>query len=792
MLARALKCFLLAATLLGCCGGAVAQSDGLLKVTDAFALTATSASRGTVTLHWNIADHYYLYRGRIHVTATGHDVKLGKLALPPGHEEHDPYLGTVFIYHHRLTGTQAYTITRPDATSLQLDVTFQGCHEVDPKICYPPHTEHLTLPIPAAMPAAVVPPPTSARAAGAADQTSPLGKSLGSPLGEALGDAPLPPDQAFHFAAIATGPDRLLLRWSMPKGYYLYRDKAHLALIDSHGITLGTPQWPPGVTQHDPYVGDATVYFHEVDVPLSISRAPGSASRLRLKAVFQGCEENVICYPPITREVALTLPSPASAASTGSLAATTPANGTRPPPGADHPSGPASPTATPASTSQGVFGPSAVQKLAGSLGGGDRWLALLGFFAAGLLLAFTPCVLPMIPILSGLIAGAGANVSTRRAFVLSVVYVLASCVVFVIAGVIAGLIGASVQAAFQSPWLLTAFAALFVLLALSMFGFYELKPPAALQKRLTAASNRQHGGSLLGVAVMGVLSALIVGPCVAPPLAGAVLYIAQSHDPAFGALALFLLSLGMGVPLIVFGTAAGRWLPRSGAWMQTVQAVFGVIFLALAIWMLSRFLAPVWIMLMSGVLLIGCAVYLGAFDRMHRGIHGWHRLWKACGLVLLVLGVCELIGGVAGSQNLFQPLAALRGTPAPTTPVPATAFRRIKTVAALQQALAAARAAGKPAMVDFTAAWCVSCQEMRHRTFPQPAVRAAMSHFVLLEADVTANSDADRALLKHYGLFGPPATIFYDAQGRELTGLRLIGFEDASDFVVRLDKARQS
>lgn len=738
----------------------------LLKVTDAFRLSADAGTPGRVKLHWRIADHYYLYRGRIHLKVLDDSIEAGKLDLPDGEKEHDPYLGDVEIYHHELTATLPYTVRDASADSMRVAVTFQGCHEVDPKICYPPHTEKLNLPIPASAAA-----DTSGQTLANANPTATLLPAGPTGTGNAQ---PLPPEQAFRFSAIVASPNQLLLRWVMPKGYYLYRDKTALKLVDSHGISLGTPQWPTGVAHHDAYFGSAIVYYDEVDVPLPIKRAADAADRLTLEASFQGCMDHGICYPLMTRKVSL--PLSADAADGASAATASPATSTVTPPSqaADHTS--AAPQ-------------SAVQKLAGSLGGNGRWLALLGFFGAGLLLAFTPCVLPMIPILSGLIAGAGQQLSTARAFVLSLVYVLASSVVFVIAGVIAGLIGASVQAAFQSPWLLGTFALIFVLLALSMFGFYELRPPAALQRRITAASNQQKGGSLVGVAVMGVLSALIVGPCVAPPLAGAVLYIAQSHDPAFGALALFLLSLGMGVPLIIFGIATGRWLPHTGPWMKTVQAVFGVIFLALAIWMLSRFLDPVWIMLMSGALLVGSAIYMGAFDRMMPEMSGWRRLWKALGLVLLVFGVAELVGVAAGSRNLLAPLSGLRGGASVATQAPS--FRRVKTVADLQQAVAAASAAGKPVMLDFYADWCVSCKEMEHFTYSQPEVQAAMSRFVLLKADVTANDDDDRALLKHFDLFGPPATIFYNTDGKELTGLRLIGFEKADAFLARLDKARQ-
>ncbi len=734
--------------------------DGLLKVTDAFRLTASADAPGKVKLHWDIADDYYLYRGRIKVSVAGDAVEAGALALPDGEKEHDPYLGDVEIYHHAASATLPYTVRDPAADELKLDVTFQGCHEVDPKICYPPHTQTVTLSLPAAAHAASAGnmPTTEADRTATPDHdfTPPPGLLSGSAPQSGAGGKPLPPEQAFRFSAIATGPDTLLLRWDLPDGYYLYRDNTTLQLVDADGDRLDTPQWPQGVEHKDAYFGTTTVYFDQVEVPVALARQDTGVHRVTLEARFQGCLEDGICYPMMTRKVDIDLPAGA---------------------GADT-------TAAPEAQAR-----SDVERLAGGLAGNGRWLALLGFFAAGLALAFTPCVLPMIPILSGLIAGAGESLSTARAFVLSVVYVLASSVVFVIAGVVAGLVGSSLQAAFQSPWLLGAFAALFVLLALSMFGFYELKLPAAMQNRLTAASNRQQGGSLTGVAIMGVLSALIVGPCVAPPLAGAVLYIAQSHDPVFGGLALFLLSLGMGVPLVIFGTAAGRWLPRAGQWMKTVQAVFGVLFLALAIWMLSRFVAPLWVMLMSGVLLVASGIYMGALDRLPHNGSGWGRLWKALGLVLMIFGAAELIGVSAGSRNLLAPLAGIGSGSSDAGQTPA--FETVKSVDDLEQAVAAAQAEGKPVMLDFYADWCVSCKEMEQFTYSQPKVRDAMSRFVLLKADVTANDADDKALLKHFGLFGPPATIFYTADdGTEIKPLRLVGFEKADPFLQRLDKAR--
>jgi len=460
---------------------------------------------------------------------------------------------------------------------------------------------------------------------------------------------------------------------------------------------------------------------------------------------------------------------------------------TLPSPGPGSSPGQALRPASPAS-GRGDIGQSEEQVLAANLSS-NRLLALLSFFGFGLLLAFTPCVFPMIPILSGIIAGSGDNISTRRAFVLSVVYVLATCVVFTIAGVVAGLAGANLQAAFQKPWILWSFATLFVLLSLSMFGFYELQLPSSWQSKIADISNKQKGGSLIGVAIMGLLSALIVGPCVAPPLAAAVLYISQQRDPVFGGLALFVLSLGMGAPLVVFGTAAGRFMPRAGAWMDAVKAVFGVLFLGLAIWMLSRILDGFWIMLMTGALLVASAVYLGALERLPDGASGWRKLWKALGIVLLIAGAAELIGAAAGGRDVTQPLAGITAGGGGDRHSDELPFRTIKSVADLDREVAAAAAAGKPLMLDFYADWCVSCKDMEKFTFTQPEVHSALSDFVLLKADVTANDETDQALLKRFSLFGPPATIFFKG-GSELRALRLIGFEKTDDFVARIGRTR--
>ena len=409
---------------------------------------------------------------------------------------------------------------------------------------------------------------------------------------------------------------------------------------------------------------------------------------------------------------------------------------------------------------------------------------VVSFFGIGLLLAFTPCVFPMIPILSGIIAGQGRNITTRKAFALSSVYVVAMALTYTVAGVLAGLFGQNLQAAFQNPWIIWLFAAVFVGLAMSMFGFYELQLPSSLQSRLSELSNRQEGGNLIGVAIMGLLSALIVGPCVAPPLAGALIYIGQTGDALLGGLALFALSMGMGAPLVAIGTSAGKLLPRAGAWMDAVKAVFGVLMLAVAIYLLERVIPEAAAMLLWGALLIVSGVFLGAFQHTPIEATGWRKLWKGAGILLVVYGALMLVGAAAGGRDTLQPLRGivLAGPGGGTAGPQRVAHRPVKTVADLDRELAAAKAAGRPVMLDFYADWCVYCKQLEKETFPDPAVQAALSEGVVLQADVTANDDADKALLARIGIPGPPAMIFYAADGSERRGSRLLGFMPPKEF----------
>jgi thiol:disulfide interchange protein DsbD len=412
--------------------------------------------------------------------------------------------------------------------------------------------------------------------------------------------------------------------------------------------------------------------------------------------------------------------------------------------------------------------------------GEQRFLAIPAFFGFGLLLAFTPCVFPMVPILSGLIAGQGASLTRRRAILLSLTYVLAMAATYTVAGVLAALLGHNIQAWFQNPWAIGVFSGLFVLLALSMFGLYELQLPSHLQNRLVDWSNRQRGGHHAGVAVMGLLSALIVSPCVAPPLIGALTFIAVTGDVALGAAALFALSLGMGAPLLAIGASAGHWLPRAGHWMERVKAVFGVLLLGVALWLLERILPPTLAMVLWATLLIVTASYMGALQPVAHGAPAWRTLVKGLGLVLLIYGILLLVGVAAGGRDPWQPLRGIGLMANAATEAPAPAFRRVKTAAEVDQAVRAA--GGRPVVLDFYADWCASCRELERDTFTDPEVRAALARMVTLRADVTAHDDADQALLKRFGVVGPPAILFFGPDGRERPEQRVVGFVDAARF----------
>ena len=578
-------------------------------------------------------------------------------------------------------------------------------------------------------------------------------------------------DQAFQLTVSTPDPLTLEARWLIAPGYYLYRDKLHLSLLDAQGVVIAGMEIPPGDPKDDPYFGRQQVFHDEAVVVARLQREPAGTQTVQLKAEYQGCAEIGVCYPPLSQIASVTLPAISSlppAAEEAGARTNNPAIATLATP------------PSPALVGDATERSEAEQDRLARLLGEQRFLAIPAFFGFGLLLAFTPCVFPMIPILSTLIAGQGANLTHRRAIGLSLTYVLAMAATYTIAGVLAALLGQNIQAWFQNPWVIGAFSGLFMLLALSMFGLYDLQLPAYLQHRLAEWSNRQRGGHYTGVAVMGFLSALIVGPCVAPPLIGALTFIAVTGDVILGAAALFALSLGMGAPLLIIGASTGHWLPRAGHWMERIKSVFGVLLLVVALGLLERILPAAVSMVLWATLLIVVATYMGVLQPVAHGAPAWRTLVKGLGLVLLIYGILLLVGMAAGGRDPLQPLRGIGLIANATSATPPLSFHRVKTGADVDLALRTA--GGRPVMLDFYADWCVSCKQMERETFADPKVRAALAGIVTLRADVTANDEADQALLKRFGIIGPPALLFFGPDGREHREYRIVGFLDAERF----------
>ncbi|KAA3651689.1 MAG: protein-disulfide reductase DsbD [Proteobacteria bacterium] len=597
-------------------------------------------------------------------------------------------------------------------------------------------------------------------------------------LGPAQAQELLPPEQAYRASVATLAPDRLEVRFDIEDGYYLYKDKFQFR-TEPESVSVGTPALPAGKKKTDEFFGEVETYRDKLIFTLPV-QAPAGVSQFELTVISQGCADIGVCYPPTPQTLTVDLTKTVAPTASGGWLQKLGIGGKTAAPAMDTPvsAAPAAPPARAAPAGGDESG-----RIARLFTGASVPLILVSFFGFGLLLAFTPCTFPMIPILSGIIVGHGHKITKTRALVLSCAYVLGMAVTYALAGVAAGLSGTLLSAALQNAWVLGSFALVFVVLSLSMFGFYELQLPTALQSRLSTTASHEKGGSLGGVVVMGVLSALIVGPCVAAPLAGALLYIAQTGDAVLGGVALFVMALGMGAPLIAVGVAARSVLPKAGPWMEGVKKAFGMMLLALAVWMISPVVPAIVPMLGWGALLVFSGIFLHALDPLPPNAHSWRRFWKGVGVIALLAGAAMLIGALAGSRDPLQPLAALRGGTA-VAATSAPQFEKVRSVAELDARI---KASARPVMLDFYADWCVSCKEMERFTFSDPAVQARMGQMLLLKADVTANNADDQALLKRFGLFGPPGIIFFTPGGGEIAGQRVVGFMPADDFAGQLD-----
>jgi thiol:disulfide interchange protein DsbD len=561
-------------------------------------------------------------------------------------------------------------------------------------------------------------------------------------------------EDAFQLSAWQDDQAFLVLNWHIAKDYYIYKDRFDFRLNDTEKTALQA-DLPDGKKKYDEYFGDTEVFYNQVNARIPYEEAMRAVTAGQvIKLSYQGCADAGLCYPPQTKFIQL--------------------NGSQieifdSPPVSDFQK------------------PGLISEEQGftRLLVSANLLSIIGlFYLAGLALTFTPCVLPMVPIISGIILSQDGQPSRRQSFVLSACYVLGMALTYALAGTITGFFGAelNLQAKLQSPWVLTVFASLFVVLALAMFGAYELRLPHKLLVKLHHLSNRQNGGTYSGVALMGSFSSLIVSPCVSAPLAGALVYIGSTSDPVLGGLALFALGMGMGTPLLLIGTFGTRLLPKTGHWLNQVKVFFGVLMLGVAIWMLDRFLPPPITLGLFGLLALGYGLYLGL--PFFRKILKPSYLTALPSLVFVLYGALLMAGATQGSSDLLTPFANLSGPAQQHATL--KRFVPVTNLNDLQHALAEAKTAGLPVMLDVYADWCVSCQILEHRVFTQEQISKTLENFTLIRADVTANVKEHQQLLKHFGLFGPPSLLFFSEIGRELKTYRIQGEISAYDFNIHL------
>jgi len=593
-----------------------------------------------------------------------------------------------------------------------------------------------------------------------ADNASSFSKNLFST--DTAEDEFLSPDAAFGLDIIQNS-GQINANFKIAPGYYLYKERIKFVLTPAldHEVKL-----PAGDIKNDPNFGKMEVYHHDFTGNIIIKNADNTP--INIKATYQGCSEKGLCYAP--QHKTFTIKPQAAGSSDNAAGSKIPGN-----PNAD-----SSANKTNISDND--------SQAANLLKSGKWWLIILGFFTAGLLLSFTPCVFPMIPILSSIIIGKNAHVTRLHAFNLSLAYTFGMCLTYTLAGIAAGLSGQMLSAALQTPWALGFGALVFVLLALSMFGFYELKLPSNLENGLMSASRRIKGGKFFSDFLMGILSALIISPCVAAPLAGALLYISKTNDVVLGGVALFSLSLGMGAPLLLIGASAGTLLPKVGSWMNAVRNLFGVLMIGVAVWLITPIIPISLQLALWAALLIVPAIFMHALDPLPVDAKPALRFWKGIAIMLLVTGLTMLVGALSNAKSPLQPLSGLltKNTASQQQPHSSLNFKRVKNLAEFDAALKAAQ--GKPVMLDFYADWCVSCKEMEQFTFSDQRVQAALRDTVLLQADVTNNTEDDKALLQRFNLFGPPGILFFNEKAQEETHLKVVGYKNADDFLQTLNQ----
>lgn len=695
-------------------------------------------------IDWAVSDGAYMYRDAFDFESGNPAVVLGAAEMPEGKVHSDEFLGEQTVYRGSFFIRIPYTVAGDRPDSLMLTIKSRGC--LDSGFCYVPQTWVETVAL------------EKPKAAGRKLDLGALG-------GSSQSEFP-PPDEVFFPDLYAVDGNTVEVGFRIIPGYYLYKNKISARVIGDNA-RAGSLELPAGTMHSDEFFGEQEVYYTEAIARLSIARATPEPTELTIEVNYQGCADDGLCYLPQTKLLTVSLPE---AESVTDLSATAPAQDTAVS-GNDQPQ-------------------SEQSMLANIILNGSLWTIVAAFFASGLALAFTPCVLPMIPILSGIIAGDGDNVSPLRGFSLALSYVLGMAIVYTAAGIAAAALGLQLQAAFNQPWVLILFAGLFVVLAISMFGVFDLQMPSSIQSKLAGASSNQKSGTVIGAFIMGAISALVVTACVAPALIAGLTVIAQTGDMLRGGVALFALSMGMGAPLLLVGAAQGQLLPKAGGWMIAVKGAFGFLMLALAVWMLSRILPGTVTMILWATLILMSGVFLGGLTTLGTDANVPQKLGKGFGLLAIFYGLILFLGAMTGGTNPLKPLASVNlGSAGGAAQQAHLEFTRIKTVEDLDREIAAAAASGKTAMLDFYADWCVSCIEMEEYTFITPEVQAALANTVTLQADVTRNDAEDKRLLERFGVFGPPTIIFFGPDGIQRQGYEVVGFMNAEKFAAHVNKA---
>ena len=726
------------------------SEEDLLPPDQAFSVNARALDANTVEVEWTAADGYYMYNDKFNFKSETAGIELGEVTLPPGKKKFgvrpDGTEGELEVYRNKLA-IKVPLIRSGDANSLNITVGAQGCADLG--VCYPPakHTILLNLPSAAAAPTSGI------------QRLSSLGDSL---LGGGQREF-LAPDEAFAYDVKMDQNGNIVANWTIAEGYYLYKDKFNFK-TDTTGVQLGKINMPEGKLHHgilpDGTEGDVEVYLNSLTITIPVDNAP-AAGTLAFTAKFQGCADAGICYPPMTKKTDLVISNAIAAKSTTPATGSTANNGTD------------------------------------SADNNYLWYVLVAF-AVGLGLTFTPCVLPMIPILSSIIVGQSQNgqISKFKGGMLAASYVFGTSVIYTAAGVVAGESGGQLQAYFQNPWLIGAVSVILLLLALSMFGLFTIQMPAAIQSRMQTKSSGLKGGSMFGVFLMGVLSSMIVGACASPILLSVLLVAIESQDPILGGLIMFSMSWGMGVVLIAIGIGAGALIPKAGTWMDNVKYFFGVLLIGVAIYILTV-LPAVPVLLLWGIFFIVLAIYLGATQSLPEEASGWRVFWKGIGTVLLIWGVLSLLGGMQGNRDITQPVdfnklsvGGVSTDAMHAADVAHAKFIQVKSEADLDRELAKAKATGKPVVIDFFATWCTDCLRMEKTTFANADVISLMNKYVAIQIDVTDPSDPNTsAVQKRLGVYGPPALLFFDKQGQRIKDMDFYGYKNAEEFAMHIKQA---